>query len=223
MPKQPMEWSAFSPAMPSGNPLKVIIQGIAQRTASAVNDWIFGMKNTGMSDAKIKARLGEELEVGRIISEMRRFATANVPGYTGELLHRFGRDTLMDDLKIREADAILASQGKRTRVETDNAAAAKTAWEKQGIDTTSWTEGKLPDPPPDADLNEVFKWIAVMDSNTCGICGGNHGREKTLREWSEIGEPRSGACRGERNCRCMLIPTGVVKSGDIPESIRIPR
>lgn len=201
--------------------LLIMIQGVAARVVSAVNDWVFGMKQAGMSYEKIKERLKEEIESGSAVSEARRFAESKVPGYAGELIHRFGRDTLAD--RQRKIKDILKEAADREQISDKDAKATLETWKKQGIDTTAWKDGQLPDPPPDASLDDRFTWIAIHDKRTCDVCDANHGYTKTLREWAEIGVPRSGACRGEWRCRCLLVPEGTVKPGDVPQGLVIPR
>lgn len=198
--------------------VKILIRGFAERIASSVNDWAFGMKENGASDRTITRRLKEEIETGRIIGEMKRFATAFVPGYVGELTARFGRDTLADR---KRAQAIWdAPDGKES-----DALAALDGINSQGVDTTAAEDIRDDlDIPPDADPDVLYYWVAIHDKNTCDVCDGNS-REgaKTLSEWSDIGEPRSGACRGDTNCRCILVPADNLPTGGIPGSIQLPR
>lgn len=204
------------------NSLKIIIKGIAERISSQVNDWVFGMKDSGMSDEVISRRLDEELEFGRIITEMKKFAEVKIPGYVGELTQRFARDTLTAEEKSKRAKDLLQEMRDKS-MPTEKTMEAIAEWERRGIDTSSWGEGGMPDPPPDAELEDSFVWVAIMDKATCDVCEGNHGEIKTLAEWSEIGLPRSGACFGRESCRCLLVPELNISEGDIPESIKIPR
>jgi len=184
------------------------------------------MRATGAGDEAIKKRLLDEAEQGTILSEMRNFATSRAPGFVGDMIFRFARDTLSDRQK-RVADAY--NKVKQDRIDsneekiTDAAGAEKTrlqqiqeSYIKQGIDTTAY-QNELPEPPPDADLDDEYMWVAVVDNNTCAVCAGNHGAIKSLGEWSAIGEPRSGACYGEQNCRCILVPETVLSKTEKSE------
>lgn len=209
--------------MAFGRSMGIIIRGFAERVASSVNDWVAGMTDSGASDDTIKRRLKEEIEAGRIIGEMKRFANSYVPGYVGTLAERFGRDTLAN--KKLAAD-LLAEVRAGTRSRED-AEAVKDALRAEGVDTSALgdaEDGQLPDIPPETDLNERFYWVAIHDKNTCDVCEDNSRLgAKTLGEWVDIGEPRSGACRGEQNCRCVLVPADDLPAGGIPGSIEIPR
>jgi hypothetical protein len=203
--------------------LWISIRGIASRTVSRVSDLIASMKATGAGDEAIKKRLLDEAEQGTILSEMRNFAASRAPGFVGDMIFRFARDTLADR-QSRAKDAY--DKVKQDRIESsqkkilDSAGVEKTrlqqiqdAYIKQGIDTTAYQD-ELPEPPPDADLEDEYMWVAVVDNNTCAVCAGNHGDIKTLGEWSAIGEPRSGACYGEQNCRCILVPETVLSKSE---------
>lgn len=214
--------------MASTGGMLLVIKGIASRVSSAVNDWVFGMKETGMGDSKVKMRLIEDLEASRITNEMLKFAQVRIPGYVGELTNRFARDTLSDEYKrqqqnAQQAEAIIAGLHKKGNENTQDVEDVVKTWEKQGIDTSAWEEGQLPSVPPSADLNDLYTWIAIEDKNTCEVCDANHGETKTLKEWAEIGEPRSGACAGEQRCRCLLVLADTINPDDIPETIKIAR
>lgn len=195
--------------------MTITIQGIASRVVSRVSDLITRMKAAGVSDDVIRTRITSEAVNGSTLSEMRNFATAQVPGFVGDMAFRFARDTLSDKQRkvddalkavrdrrkdAMEKDAESATGATKTRIEE-----ILNAYKKQGIDITAHKEA-LPEPPPSAKLSDVYLWVAVIDTNTCSVCAGNHGKVKTLQEWSSIGEPRSGACVGESNCRCVLVP-----------------
>ena len=209
--------------MAFGRSLAILIRGFAERTASAVNDWAMGMADGGASRQVIQRRLKEEIEAGRIIGEMKRFASSFVPGYVGTMAERFGRDTLAN--KKLAADLLAEVRaGERT---PEDAEAVKNALRKEGVDTSALgdaEDGQLPDIPPDTDLSARFYWVAIHDKNTCDVCDENSTRGAlTLSEWVDIGEPRSGACRGEQNCRCILVPAEDLPAGGIPGSIELPR
>ena len=76
--------------------LWISIKGIAGRTVSRVSDLIASMKATGAGDEAIKKRLLDEAEQGTMLSEMRNFATSRAPGFVGDMIFSFARDTLAD-------------------------------------------------------------------------------------------------------------------------------
>jgi len=206
--------SVFGPGM------KILIRGFAERVASSVNDWAFGLTEAGADSEVVVDRLRDELKGGRVLGEMRRFATAFVPGYTGEIVNRFGRDTLADK-KLAKS---LLDEVRMTREERQAAEEAKRNLEEP--DRIPWTvdEEALPEIPPDADLDQLYYWVAIHDANTCEVCEGNSELgAQTLRDWAEIGEPRSGACAGEWRCRCVLVPADDLPEGGIPGSIQLPK
>ncbi len=193
--------------------LRIIIRGVSQRTASAVDSLVEELKTSGMSDAGIIARVNAEIETGKILSEMRNFATVRVPGVLADSVFRFARDTLSDKQKLldrfKKIEATIATQNGE-KPTPEQTAAAREIFDAENIDTTSWFEQPEMQPPPDADMEELYMWVAVEDKNTCSVCAGNHGAVDTLKRWAEIGEPRSGACLGDENCRCILVPVDSV-------------
>jgi hypothetical protein len=206
--------------------MAVVIQGVADRTVSAVNDLVAELKTTGMNDSGIRQRIIQELDGGTALAEMRRFATARCPGFVGDMTFRFARDTLAS--KQAAIDALNETRESRQEamereVETSDGEektrreAILEAYERQGIDITAFEGEELPEPPADADLTEKYMWVAIVDKNTCEVCEGNHGEVRTLEEWAEIGEPRSGACMGDQNCRCILVPESTMTDGDKQE------
>jgi hypothetical protein len=226
--------------------LAIVIDGVATRTVSAVDDLVRELRASGISDKVIKSRIETEIESGRVFSELRSFATARCPGFVGDMTFRFARDTLADRQRVIESLAEVRGKasGKRggsskesiaartevaglvvERMQADITSAATpedaaraeqilATYDESGIDITAFEGEELPEPPADADATDLYMWVAVEDKNTCDICAGNHGEVKTLAEWSNIGEPRSGACAGDQNCRCVLVPAGSLTDGE---------
>lgn len=221
--------------------MEIVIEGVANRTVSAVDDLVNELKASGVSDQVIKDRIMQEIEGGRALVELRSFATARVPGFVGDMTYRFARDTLaakqaaIDALREQREgrqreDSPKVLEEIRGRLEDDVATADDpdekdraeqilAPFDKSSIDITAFEAEELPELPPDEDLNALHLWVAVKDRNTCDICAGNHGQVKTLGEWSEIGEPRSGACMGDQSCRCVLVPAAALTEKD-QKSIR---
>jgi hypothetical protein len=139
---------------------------------------------------------------------------------------RFARDSLAVKQKdISAYEAALASQNERTNAAPDTPPGPeeknrleeiRAAYERQGV-MIEGMDNELPEPPPDADLNEEYLWITVHDNKVCDVCAENHNIIHTLQEWSDIGEPRSGACLGDQNCRCILVPASSVSDEDRKE------
>jgi hypothetical protein len=213
--------------------LRIVIDGIADRVSSAVDSLADEMTAAGASPDAIKTRIEMEMKSGRILSEMRDFAKARVPGFAGDMAFRFARDTLSDKQKQDDFRARLREEKETLKVIEDDKTRGMSAMEEEtlsdrqdqaqaiieamqtlDIDIGAYVGDQFPEPPPDAPLTDGYLWIAVKDKNTCEICEGNHGEIKTLAEWSAIGEPRSGACLGESRCRCVLIPTSAVNPDD---------
>jgi len=213
--------------MAYGKSMGLLIRGYAERIASTVNDWATGMQDSGASDDVIRRRLKEEIEAGRILGEMRKFATAYVPGYVGEMVNRMGRDTLAQTKRSEEiiADLKRKESPRGRQASEEELAEIREALGAQGIDASVWPEGEpLPDVPPDADMDALFFWVSVQDKNRCEVCAANSEKGAlTLSEWVDIGEPRSGACLGESRCRCVLVAADGISKADIPQSIEIPR
>lgn len=200
-----------------GAGLKILIRGFAERISSSVNDFSFSLQSSGASATVIRRRVEEEIATGgRVVAEMRRFGTAMVPGFAGELVSRYGRDTLATKRLV--ADLIAQDR----KIEADRAGQQLNF---QGIDAGDMAPGELPmDIPPDADLDQQYYWVAIHDNATCEVCEANSEMGAiTLAEWSEIGEPRSGACAGEWRCRCELVPADNLPEGGIPGSIQLPK
>lgn len=55
-----------------------------------------------------------------------------------------------------------------------------------------------------------YVWSAVL-INTCPDCLERHGKNKTMKEWSELGLPRSGKTQCKKECKCVLSPSYVTK------------
>ena len=206
--------------------LEITIDGVASRTVSAVDDLVHELKTSGMNDAAIRARVMQEVEGGKVLSELRNFATARCPGFFGDMTFRFARDTLAAEQAA--ADALTSVRQERIDAmekmvigldgeEKTRQEAILETYKAQGIDTTAFEGEELPEPPPDANLEDEYMWVAVEDNRTCDVCSGNHGEINTLGDWSAIGEPRSGACMGDQNCRCILVPTSAMSEGDQKE------
>jgi len=193
--------------------LEVIISGVAHRTVSAVDSLVEELRATGMGDKAINQRVQQELESGPVLAEMRRFATARAPGVMGDMVFRFARDTTA--LEARRAKDIamfkqIAADQKAadaTPMTDEQLAAVEKTAREQNIDASAFLADEMPVPPADDDPEALYLWVAVEDRNTCETCAGNHGEVKTMSEWTDIGEPRAGACAGGENCRCVLVPT----------------
>lgn len=202
--------------------LEVVIRGTAERTRAAVTERAQTMVASGMNDEAIRKTLGDELKsgTGQLFAELRQFATAKVPGWTHELTTRFANDTLVDYRKRqaeqeRRAEAKLTDAGRESR---ERASAAQAEILRQaGIDQI---QGDFFEPPGDAPLDSMWRWVSVLDTNTCSVCEGNHGHVETLLRWSEIGEPRAGTCAGVERCRCVLVPEDAIKEEKIPPLLR---
>lgn len=197
--------------------LLILIQGIASRVASAVNDWVFGMKQTGMNDAAIKTRLAQEIEAGRIITEMKNFAQAFVPGYAGDLVRRFGRDTVaqrIKDMRTRDFERIRLEDTPESRRRIEEL--------EKKILIDAYNEGELLPVPPESDMGQKYIWISVRGKNTCWPCWNRHGEEKTMEGWINAGVPRSNFCLGGWRCRCELVPMEALDPDDIPDEIVVP-
>jgi hypothetical protein len=187
--------------------MEILIRGVAERTSSAVDSLVEQMRTTGASDATIINRLRAEVEAGPLLAEMRRFATAQVPGFIGDMSFRFARDSLSDlKSKIRaELEADRKAQASRGLDAGPEELLPRIPDNASEIDTIAWEESDL-NPPPGAPLDTLYQWVTVHDSRVCDVCAENHGEVNTLEEWASIGEPRSGACLGGENCRCVLVP-----------------
>lgn len=196
--------------------MEIVVDGIAYRTVSALNDMVDAMRASGISDDVIRDRVRQELESGPVLAELRRFGAAKVPGFVGDMAFRFARDTQSLEGTRKQVIADLEEELARQPTDDDRARVreALEAYRKQGIDVSAYSTEEFPEPPPDAPLDERYIWIAVLDKRTCSVCSGFHGEEKTLGEWAEVGEPRSGNCYGEDNCRCMLVPAGQLSKKD---------
>lgn len=198
--------------------LLVVIQGIAKRVSSAINDWVFGMKETGMNEDAIRKRLVQEIARGKLIGELKNFATGYVPGFTGELLERFGRDTVSERIKaMRE----FKFTGDVKGLDTPESDATKRKWE-QYVNTQAYNEGDFLTPPEPLELDTVYAWISVRGKNTCLECWNRHGQEKTMEEWIKDGLPRSNVCEGGFRCRCKLVEIEALQPADIPNGITLP-
>lgn len=211
---------------PALDRLNITIEGVTERTISRLNDLIRDLQASGASEEAIRQRIKLELVGGPVLAEMRSFATARVPGFIGDMAFRFARDTLATQ-QHRIDEALAEVKKERLEAMTKEVKAAdgtektrlqdiQDAYKRQGIDITAY-QNELPEPPPDADLQDDYMWVAIVDSNTCSVCAGNHGAIKSLREWALIGEPRSGACVGEQNCRCILVPDNSLTRTDRQE------
>jgi len=202
--------------------LEIMIRGTAERTRAAVAERVQAMVSSGMDEEVIRERLNTELVsgTGHLFAELRQFATAKVPGWTHELTTRFANDTLVDYRKRqaeqeRRAEAKLTDAGRESR---ERASAAQAEILRQaGIDQI---QGDFFEPPGDAPLDSMWRWVSVLDTNTCSVCEGNHGHVETLLRWSEIGEPRAGTCAGVERCRCVLVPEDAIKEEKIPPLLR---
>lgn len=205
------------------NRLEIEIDGIVDTISGKMERFLEWMRVSGMSDEAALRRIKLELEGGQMLSELRSFATAKVPGFVGDLTFRFARDSVAVAQKDLNAyQEALAKLNERN----DQPAAAKpdpeertrlqeivSAYERQGV-MIEGADSELPEPPPDADLNDEYLWITVHDQRVCEVCAENHNVVHTLRDWAEIGEPRSGACLGDQNCRCILVPADAVSDED---------
>jgi hypothetical protein len=138
----------------------------------------------------------------KTIEKMRSFGIAQCPGYNGEMKKRFNDSP--DQIKARIVDAL-----QRVREERIAEEPIINFFENNGLRIASI------DPSHDADIKKKFVWVSVMDKLTCKKCSSNHGKIKTLEKWSEIGEPRSGACVYEKLCRCVLIPENKISDSDM--------
>lgn len=202
--------------------LEITIRGTAERTRAAVVERVQAMVSSGMDEEVIRERLNTELAsgTGQLFAELRQFATAKVPGWTHELTTRFANDTLVDFRKRqaereRIAEAKLTDAGRESRAKAS--AAQAEILRAAGIDQI---EGDFFEPPGDAPLDSTWRWVAVLDTNTCSVCEGNHGHVETLLRWSEIGEPRAGTCAGVERCRCVLVPEEALREEKIPPLLR---
>lgn len=202
--------------------LEVVIRGTAERTRAAVVERVQTMVASGMDEDIIRETLEAELEggSGQIFAELRQFATAKVPGWTHELTTRFANDTLVDyrarqEERERAAEESLTDEGRESRERASKAQAE--VLRAAGIDQI---EGDFFEPPGDAPLNSRWRWVAVIDKNTCSVCEGNNGHVETLLRWSEVGEPRAGTCAGVERCRCVLVPDEALKEEKIPPLLR---
>jgi len=203
--------------------LEIVIQAAAAKARATVGEAVQQMRGTGMKESAIRDRLQADLdEGGQLMADLRNFAAAKVPGWTGDIVSRFANDTL-SDFERRQAYRKRTEEEKAEKSAPERQAALdqqKELIEKAGVDVGNLTLDDKPEPPPDAPLTSEWRWVAVLDANVCGVCEGNHGRVKTLREWAEIGEPRSGTCAGAERCRCILIPEDSLKGAPIPPLLR---
>ena len=202
--------------------LEVVIRGTAERTRAAVTERAQTMVASGMKDEAIRKTLGDELKsgTGQLFAELRQFATAKVPGWTHELTTRFANDTLVQFRKREEFKAKMVedSATEKGKLKTEAALLQQAEMlEKAGIEQL---ESQFFEPPGDAPLDSKWRWVSVLDTNTCSVCEGNHGHVETLLRWSEIGEPRAGTCAGVERCRCVLVPEDAIKEEKIPPLLR---
>lgn len=202
--------------------LEITIRGTAERTRAAVTERVQAMVASGMDEEVIRETLNTELSsgTGQLFAELRQFATAKVPGWTHELTTRFANDTLVDyrkrqDEQERRAEAKLTDAGRESRAKAS--AAQAEILRQAGVDQI---QGDFFEPPGDAPLNSMWRWVSVLDTNTCSVCEGNHDHVETLLRWSEIGEPRAGTCAGVERCRCVLVPEDAIKEEKIPPLLR---
>jgi hypothetical protein len=196
--------------------LLIMIRGIAARTVSAVNDFIFGLKRSGMADDSIKRRVAEEILRGRIINEVSSFARVFIPGYSGEAVRRFGRDTVAERIKRMRA----ADFDRIDLIETPQMIRDREAAERR-IVTEAYEDGEFLDVPEEPDQSQQFIWISIRNKNTCEECYSRHGQEATMDEWMERGLPRTSACYGGYNCNCDLVASEVLEPDDIPDELQV--
>lgn len=205
--------------MASGG-LLLILQGIASRVASAVNDFVFGLRETGMNEAAIERRLKEEIEAGRIISEMKKFAQVFIPGYSGDIVRRFARDTISERIRRAKEYVDRGIEGIKL-IQTPEMDRIDAERQKKII-TDAYENGELLDIPHPAEQGQQFVWISIRNRNTCDECRSRHGREETLRAWIDLGLPRSSVCFGGFLCNCELMPIEALEPDDIPEELQVP-
>lgn len=199
--------------------LEAAIRGAADNTRARINEAVEQMQLSGMATDAIRERLQDDLDNGgKITSDLRNFATARVPGWTYDLLTRFGNDTLADFRKREEQRMVDEAKFTEKAYESRKNALTETniILEESGVDVTQLKDNEFFRPPEDTPLNSKWLWVAVVDNNTCDICEANNGEVKTLQEWIEIGQPRSGVCAGAERCRCVLVPADAAKDEDIP-------
>lgn len=51
---------------------------------------------------------------------------------------------------------------------------------------------------------QLWIWISVGDGNVCPQCKERHGQKRTIKEWTKLGLPRTGATYCKQYCRCRL-------------------
>lgn len=188
----------------------LIIKGMATRIASTVNDWIRTVTSTGVDPIEVRRKLDEEIEMGRIITEMKNFAIASVPGYTGKLIQRFADDTLRDLINKKRAKGF---QYDPAGVYTQ---------ENYGINTDGYDrELHVIKPISKAVMLEMERWITMDDNKVCPNCIPRHNKFDTYRNWLKRGIPPYYRCYG--TCRCKLVPSLVVGEDDVPDAIILPK
>lgn len=50
-----------------------------------------------------------------------------------------------------------------------------------------------------------YRWVSVLDNDTCSDCLERHAQDKSMEEWEKEGLPRAGFTACKQNCRCILV------------------
>jgi len=68
-----------------------------------------------------------------------------------------------------------------------------------------------------AEADRHYRWIAVIDKNTCPDCAPRHNQVLTLGEWEEAGLPGTGWSFCREYCRCSLVPEDNLTETDMEQ------
>lgn len=67
---------------------------------------------------------------------------------------------------------------------------------------------------------ELWDWVGIADGRLCPDCLVRHNTPSKPRSyWESIGLPRQGSTICQENCRCDLIPVGLIDKREIPDGI----